>query len=241
MALGQGSQDPLRTIDRRALKPGAFPIGKAIRRAEANMKKMDELLDRAGFADAPDHPMPSRQLIGGQISNVQAHLYQTSRHTKETIVEITSTPASQGEVASWLSGLAGNAGHFQLSITSHIRASQRTAVWQAIQRRVKDPQKRITHLGIVVPPGSESSISPKGILSRYLGGVFKVEDWMKIARRENKRRGSMSLAFSLGLHHGDPSYLVPITPAKLGAMSLAFRKYRKGLQKSAERRHKGEE
>lgn len=235
MTLGQGTQDPLRVIDRRALKPGAFPLGGAIRQAERNLLAFDKELDRLGFVDS-EYEIPGRQLIGGQISNLQAYLYQTSRHQKETIVEVTSSPASRGEVASWIAGVSGNRGHFGLSVTSHVRASQRLGVWQMIQAKVTDPAKAIGHVGLIVPPGSESSLSPGGTLMRYMGGVFRVRDWLAIARGHNKARGGLSLAFSLGLHHADPSYLVPITLQRLASMRLAFREYRRAIRGRVQKR-----
>ncbi len=230
MPLGTGGGDPLRVIDRDSLAPGRTPLGPAIRQAHRNLTEMDRLLDRAGFVDS-EYAIPSKQVIGGQISNIQAAIYQASRHTKETIVEITSGPASSGEVASWLAGLKGNRGHFALSVVSHVRAAQRLGIWEMIQARVSDPRQRITHISPIIPRSSEGHLRPQGILMRYLGIPFRVQDWIRIARGHNKKRGGLSLAFSLGLHHGDLSYLAPITAAKLPALALALAAYRKRLRK----------
>lgn len=217
--------DPIRIVDRRALAPGVFPVGRSVRRVEEELERINKELGRAGFTEKLE--VPPRQLIGGQVSNVRAYLYNESRRAKEGITDATSGPITRGELLGWIGnkGLQGNRNTFSLSVGTHIRSAARQGVWNFIEA-AQDSVEPITHVGVVLPRGTESSIRPGGVLSRYVGRAFPVDRWLRISQEMNRKRGSLSLGFTMGLHHGDPSQLFPISAIKLAAVREALKKYR---------------
>lgn len=219
----------IRIVERSALAPGVFPVGRTARAVEADLHRINEALGRRGFSGRLT--IPTQEAIAGQVSNVRAWLYNESRRAKETIVEITQGAATKSQVMSWLArgGLRRNRNTFDLAVGTHIRSTARLGMWEFIEatRTAADP---ITHLGVIVPRQSEGNVRPQGVLQRYLGRVFAVDKWLNVTRESNKQgRTGLSLAFSLGLHHNDPHQLVPVTAAKLEAVRQIMRRYRERL------------
>lgn len=216
--------DPIRIVERRALDEDKFPLDRTVRNVERDLAGINKALERRGFSGIE---IPRREVIAGQVSNVRAALYNESRRAKETVVDISSGPVTKGELRRWLAsqGLRMNRNTYQLSVGAHIRASARLGVWEFIEA-TRDSADPVTHLAVVVPRSAEGSVSPSGVLQRYLGRIFTTDEWLKIGREHNRDRGNLSLVFTLGLHHNDPSQLIPITSAKLEAARVAMRRYR---------------
>ena len=223
-------RDPIRLITRRKLKAADMnSVANAVRSDMVAMRRA--LKQRFGddFVES-EFEIPSKEMAIGFASNVRAWLFNESRRTKETILDLTSGGANKAQVLQWIRGLEFNKGILAQSVSAHPRAARRAGTFEFAQA------SGIRDLLMAVPRAKESSIKPSGILQRYVGRVMTISRWQQISKALNKDRSGLSLIFTLGLHHNDPHQMVPVTRLSLSAAVAAASKYRARLLNSIRRR-----
>jgi hypothetical protein len=232
--------DPIRIVDARELDVSRFDGAKVTRVVRRNLEEHRRALKEAGFVVPPDDDgLPTEEEVAGYVSNVRAWLDNESRHAKEVVVDLSATPASRETLLQWIRGISEkgfNDRDFDLSVTSHSRASSRRQWFDWATAN------GIDHFAMVIPPATEESISIAGVLSEHVGRIRTTDEWHSIAKEVNRDRKGMSLLFSLGLHHNDPHQMLPIPSGRLAAATKVLIEYRDGFLRRRRRagRHKEE-
>lgn len=224
------ARDPIRTVDRRKL--GVSDISRVTSAVRQDLVDMRRAL-KEKFGDdfvSADFTIPSKELTASYASNVRAWLFNESRRTQETIVDLTSGAANKAQVIQWIRGLNFNRGVLDLSLSSHPRAVERSSMWEFVQA------SKVARMGMIVPRSRESSLSQGGLLQGLVGQVKTPAEWQQISRALNRDRAGMSLIFSLGLHHGDFHRMVPITSSAIAAALVVMARYRSRVIRSLRRR-----
>ena len=98
-------------------------------------------------------------------------------------------------------------GTLRLSTVAHLRAVHRRRV---ISEAIADG---IWHFRLDVPRRMLDRLTPGSVVARHLWRVRTWTEWQSIAQARNEARGTLSSFDTLGLHHGDFSYLLPV-PAR---------------------------
>ena len=236
-ALPPKSEDPVRRVRRSDLaRLSPSDIEDIAARSAKQLQAFARGLEKDGFP-VPRHLLrePNREALIGEASNIRAWLFNESRRTKETIVDFSGMAAPRTELLAWIRRLRFNRNTFDLSIVTHARAAQRSQLWEIAQE--DDGDRRLSHVAPLVPSSAEFRIREGGKLRPLLGRVFTLQEWLRISRESNQGRRSLSLLFSLGLHHGDPHQLLPITPGSLLAFERVLREYRRRLEERLRRRY----
>ena len=204
--------DPIAVVDRKDLSPGAFDLAAVTEAVQQDLKDFRRALKEDGFVVDVDRG-PSDEVVAGYVSNVRAYLYNESRHMKEVVVEATAGVGTRAQITDWLQKLSLNDGVFDLSIATHPRAAVREAVFDFAVGN------EIGNLMMIVPPSAEESVSPSGLLSRFVGRILPLQEWQAAAQVVNRTRKGISRVFSRGLHHNDPHQRGPGPDARLAAWS----------------------
>lgn len=233
------SQDPVRKVRRSDLaRLSASDLEKIARDSARALRDFGRGLQEDGFI-VPKHLLeePPLEALIGEASNIRAWLFNESRRAKETVVDFSAAASSRTEILDWVRRMKFNRNTFDLSVVTHARASQRSQVWEILQSKESGPEaQRIVAVGPILPKTAEGSITATGRLAPWLYRPIPIHEWLRASREANSGRNSLSLIFSLGLHHNDPHQLLPIPAGRLLAFTSVLQRARSDLLARLRRR-----
>ena len=161
------------------------------------------------------------------IANIARNLGYEFRRVTETVVgRLTGRANRREDIIAYMDGgergkpWTMNRNNMRLSTTAHIRAAHR-------RRNVSEGvAKGITHYRLDVPSSRLRSLGRSGLMGRYIWQVKPLSEWNRISTRLNARRVAASSFDTLGLHHNDFSYVVPVPAVYMRAATRQGRKLR---------------
>jgi hypothetical protein len=92
-----------------------------------------------------------------------------------------------------------------LCMVPHIRAAHRRTIVEEARA------KGIQQFRLEVPRDRRSTINPKGWIGRHVWTVRTIAEWLELADAYHAQRGGSAHDWvSMGIHHGDYTYLIPV-------------------------------
>lgn len=225
--MAAGTADPIKVVDAKQFVD--FDLAKTARKTHQRLKDFARGA-REDDWDVRDEDIPSQEVIAGKVSNVRAFLFNEARRAKETVISFSATPAKKDAILRWISSYDANNSTFSQSVAAHQRAAMRELI------HTFSEENDVKHFALTVARSAEDSLSVAGVLSEHIGMVRTGEEWLDAAEIVAKGRQGMGLVWSLGFHHNDPTYLMPIPESRLDAMRQVLADYRRGVLKRLMRR-----
>lgn len=142
--------------------------------------------------------------------NIARNLGYDLRRVTESVVRLTGRMNRREDIQAFMDGgprgrsWQFNRNNMRLSVTSHMRGMhRRRSIASGIDAGV-------THYRLDIPKSRRGDVGQGGHLSRQLWRVRTLGEWQTVHRGLNAGRISASGFDTLGMHHGDFSYVVPV-------------------------------
>lgn len=173
-------------------------------------------------------------ILSEAASNPQGNILTGSRQMEEIVKGMsTDRTLTAKAVAEKVRGpgFELNRNNMKLSVQAHSRAAFRLALQEEAEKQ------GVKHFILEIPKDKRDKMSPNGILAKHVHKVRTVDEWAKLYEEAGKlRKGGASTL--LGFHHGDFSYLIPVTKGRLASAHVYGNRARDRLKQAMERKRK---